>query len=195
MKSTAEIQLTHMAEHDELISQTVRKERSRLFNFIRKQIPDEEEAEDILQDVFYQLVETYRLMKPVERISSWLFTVARNKITDRFRKKKAVPVSQLDTINEEGETLTILDLIPDPADGPEAEMLAEMIMEALEAALDELPAVQREAFVLHEIEGQSFEQISQQTGVKVATLISRKRYAVLFLRERLREFYDELMED
>lgn len=184
-----------MAEHDELISQTVRKERSRLFNFIRKQIPDEEEAEDILQDVFYQLVETYRLMKPVERISSWLFTVARNKITDRFRKKKAVPVSQLDTINEEGETLTILDLIPDPADGPEAEMLAEMIMEALEAALDELPAVQREAFVLHEIEGQSFEQISQQTGVKVATLISRKRYAVLFLRERLREFYDELMED
>lgn len=195
MKSTAEIQLTHMAEHDELISQTVRKERSRLFNFIRKQIPDEEEAEDILQDVFYQLVETYRLMKPVERVSSWLFTVARNKITDRFRKKKAVPVSQLERINDEGETLTIIDLIPDPADGPEAEMLAEMIMEALEAALDELPAVQREAFVLHEIEGQSFEQISQQTGVKVATLISRKRYAVLFLRERLREFYDELMED
>ena len=111
------------------------------------------------------------------------------------RKKKAVPVSQLETITEEGESLTILDLIPDPADGPEAEMLVEMIMEELEAALDELPAAQREAFVLHEIEGQSFEQISQQTGVKVATLISRKRYAVLFLRERLREFYDELMED
>jgi RNA polymerase sigma factor (sigma-70 family) len=195
MKSTAEIQLTHMAEHDELISQTVRQERSRLFNFIRKQIPDEEEAEDILQDVFYQLVETYRLMKPVERVSSWLFTVARNKITDRFRKKKAAPVSQLERVTEDGETLTILDLLLDPADGPEAEMLAEMIMEELEAALDELPAAQREAFVLHEIEGQSFEQISQQTGVKVATLISRKRYAVLFLRERLREFYDELMED
>lgn len=184
-----------MADHDELISQTVRKERRRLFNFIRQYVPDEEDAEDLLQDVFYQLVETYRLMKPVERLSSWLFTVARNKITDRFRKKKAVPVSRLKKTEEEGESLTILDLIPDPGAGPEADMLTEMIMEELELALEELPEGQREAFVLHELEGKSFEQISQQTGLKVNTLISRKRYAVLFLRERLREFYDELIND
>ena len=187
-----------MADQDERIKQAVQQEGKRLRNFIRQYIPDEEDAEDLLQDVFYQLVETYRLMKPIERLSSWLFTVARNKITDRFRKKKAVPVSRLPrskNVEEEGAELTILDLLPDPADGPEAEMAAEMIMDELEMALEELPDVQREAFVLNELEGIPFEEISNQTGVKVNTLISRKRYAVRYLRERLQDLYDEFIYD
>lgn len=198
MKPSNDIEIAMKTDQDEMISQMVEKERGRLFNFIRKYVPDEEEAEDLLQDVFYQLVETYRLMKPVERISSWLFTVARNKITDRFRKKKAVPVSRLskaEQAEEDASGLTLLDLIPDPSEGPEAAMAVEMIMEELEAALEELPEAQREAFVLHELEGLSFEQISQRTGQKVKTLISRKRYAVLYLRERLQNLYDEFIFD
>lgn len=191
MKSKTDIGSGPVTGQNEQISATIRKERGRLLNFIRRHLPDEEEAEDLMQDVFFQFIETYRLMKPVERVSSWLFTVARNKITDRFRKKRAVPFSQLEKDGGGEAGLTILDLIPDPAQGPEAEFAANWIMEELEAALEELPEAQREAFVLHELEGYSFEEIAQMTGEKVNTLISRKRYAVLYLRACLQEFYDE----
>jgi RNA polymerase sigma factor (sigma-70 family) len=192
MKSKNDIESEAIAGQNERINATIQKERGRLLNFIRRYLPDENDAEDLLQDVFFQFTEAYRLMKPIERVSSWLFTVARNKITDRFRKKKAVPFSQLEKNgNKDTEALTILDLIPDPAAGPEAEFAANWIMEELEAALDELPEAQREAFVLHELEGYSFEEIAQMTGEKVNTLISRKRYAVLYLRACLQEFYHE----
>lgn len=180
------------------INEAVQQERGRLLSFIRRYLPDEDDAEDLLQDVFYQLIETYRLMKPVERLSSWLFTVARNKITDRFRKKKAVPFSRLsnrEAENEDSSPLSLLDLIPDPNEGPEAEFAAKLVMEELEEALEELPEAQREAFVLHELEGYPFEQIAAMTGENIKTLISRKRYAVLFLRERLGEIYQEFLNE
>lgn len=177
------------------MQETVKRERSRLLDFIRKRIPDADDAEDILQDVFYQLVENYRLTKPVEEVTAWLFTVARNKITDRFRKKKTESLEkQLAYANEEdGERMSLLDLLPAETDLPEMALLRSALMEELETALDELPAEQREVFVLHEIEGKSFNEISEMKGVGVNTLLSRKRYAVLYLRERLRDMYNELM--
>lgn len=177
------------------MQETVKRERSRLLDFIRKRIPDADDAEDILQDVFHQLVESYRLTKPVEEVTAWLFTVARNKITDRFRKKKTESLEkQLAYANEaDGERLSLLDLLPAETDLPEAALLRSALMDELEAALDELPAEQREVFILHEIEGKSFNEISERKGVGVNTLLSRKRYAVLYLRERLRDLYEELI--
>lgn len=177
------------------MQETVKRERSRLLDFIRKRIPDADDAEDILQDVFYQLVENYRLTKPVEEVTAWLFTVARNKITDRFRKKKTESLEkQLAYANEEdGERMSLLDLLPAETDLPEMTLLRSALMDELEAALDELPAEQREVFVLHEVEGKSFNEISEMKGVGVNTLLSRKRYAVLYLRERLRDLYNELI--
>jgi len=177
------------------IQETVKKESPRLLDFIRKRIPDANDAEDIMQDVFYQLVETYRLMKPIEEITAWLFTVARNKITDRFRKKKPESLEKqvVYSREEEGEMLNLSDILPSGDESQDTVMLRKAIMEELEDALDELPKDQREVFLLHEIDRKSFKEISGITGASVNTLLSRKRYAVLFLRERLQKLYTELI--
>jgi RNA polymerase sigma factor (sigma-70 family) len=181
-------------EQDRRISATVEKEESRLRNFIRRRVPDPGDAEDILQDVLYELVEAYRLMKPIEQAGAWLFRVARNRITDRFRKKKAVLASELAEIDEGGGMLSLEELLPSPDAGPDAAYARSLLLEELEDAIEELPAEQREVFVAHEFEGRSFKELAAESGASVNTLLSRKRYAVLYLRERLREIYDDLME-
>jgi RNA polymerase sigma factor (sigma-70 family) len=181
-------------EQDRRISATVEKEESRLRNFIRRRVPDPGDAEDILQDVLYELVEAYRLMKPIEQAGAWLFRVARNRITDRFRKKKAVLASELAEIDEGGGMLSLEELLPSPDAGPDAAYARSLLLEELEDAIEELPDEQREVFVAHEFEGRSFKELAAESGVSVNTLLSRKRYAVLHLRERLREIYDDLME-
>ena len=181
-----------MSGQDQRISDAVELEQARLRNFIRKRVPDETDAEDILQDVFYELVEAYRMMKPVERVSAWMFRVARNRITDLFRKRrpealKGGPVA----LDEDGESLLLEDLLPTADAGPEAVYARSVLLEELEAALEELPEEQREVFVAHEIKGQSFKEIAAATGVGLNTLLSRKHYAVVQLRERLQNIYDE----
>src|SRR5215472_1559725 len=180
-----------MTEQDRQISEVVTKERSRLRNFIRKRVPDPADAEDIVQDVLYELVEANRLLMPIEHITGWLFRVARNRITDLFRKKKPETFSGQRVEGEEGELLEIEELLPAPDAGPEALYLRNLLLEELELALDELPEEQREVFVAHELEGRSFKEIAAETGVGMNTLLSRKRYAVLHLRERLQSIYDE----
>src|SRR5712692_1058218 len=181
-------------EQDRRISAAVEQEQSRLRNFIRRRVPDPGDAEDILQDVFYELVEAYRLMKPIEQVGAWLFRVARNRITDRFRKKKPVLVSDLAEVEEGGEMLSLEELLPSLNAGPDAAYARSLLLEELEDALEELPDEQREVFVAHELEGRSFKALAAESGVSVNTLLSRKHYAVLYLRERLREIYDDLME-
>jgi RNA polymerase sigma factor (sigma-70 family) len=185
---------TMTVDQDRRISATVEKERSRLRNFIRRRVPDEGDAEDILQDVFYELVEAYRLMKPVEQVSAWLFRVARNRIIDRFRKKK--PEASVDdevagSKDRDGEVRTLEDLLPSPDAGPDAVFARNVLLDELEAALDELPEEQREVFIAHEVEGLSFKEIAAETGRPVNTLLSRKHYAVVHLRQRLQAIYDE----
>jgi RNA polymerase sigma factor (sigma-70 family) len=186
---------TMTSQQNESIERTVQKERRRLFDFIRKRVPKEEDAEDILQDVFYELIESYRVMQPIEQVSAWLFRVARNKITDMFRKRKPEPLTaqQFDGEEEDGARLNLADLLPDASDGPEAVYIRKMMLEALAEAMSELPPEQREVFVMHEIEDKSFKEISALSGVSVNTLLSRKRYAVLYLRERLRDMYNEFV--
>jgi RNA polymerase sigma factor (sigma-70 family) len=179
-----------MSEQDERIVEAVRHERGRLRAFIRRRVADEGDAEDILQEVFYELVETYRLMKPVEQVGAWLFRVARNRIADLFRRPRPRRLdSGVTTALEEGSFL--LAELPSPDGGPEADFAHRVLLEELAAALDELPAAQREVFVAHEVEGRSFKEISAATGVGVNTLLSRKHHAVLHLRRRLRAIYDE----
>jgi RNA polymerase sigma factor (sigma-70 family) len=181
-----------MADQDQRISETVMREQSRLRNFIRKRVADSSEAEDILQDVFYELVETSRMMKPIEQVSAWLFRVARNKIIDFFRKKRPeASISDHPAATADGESLTLEDLLPSPDEGPEAAFARSVLLEELEEALEELPEEQREVFVAHELEGLSFKEIAARTGVGVNTLLSRKHYAVIQLRERLQAIYDE----
>ena len=184
-------------EQNELISETVRKESPRLLRFIKNRVPDTEDPEDILQDVFTELVEVYRLMKPVEKMSAWLFTTTRNKITDLFRKKKAIPFSGLASNAQEDEEDTdfLYALLPDPSDSPEMLLFREVMRDELNKALDEIPEKNRSVFIQTEIEGKSFKEIAEATGLPVNTLLSRKRYAVLFLRDRLREMYDEYNND
>ena len=179
-------------QQDVQITETLDQERAKLRNFIRKQVADPADAEDILQDVFYELVESYRMMKPVEYAAAWLFRVARNRIIDLFRRRKreqALTVTAPTT--EDGEALDIFDLLPSPHAGPDALYAREVLLDELDAALDELPDDQREVFVANEIEGRSFKEIAAETGVSINTLLSRKRYAVLHLRERLRAIYEE----
>jgi RNA polymerase sigma factor (sigma-70 family) len=178
-------------EQDQRISEVVEREQSRLRNFIRRRVPDPRDAEDILQDVFYELVEANRLLMPIEHVTGWLFRVARNRITDLFRKKKPESFSDAALADEDGELLQIEDLLPSPDAGPEALYVRHMLLEELELAVAELPQEQRQVFVAHELEGRSFKQLAAETGVSVNTLLSRKRYAVLHLRERLRSIYDE----
>jgi len=179
-------------EQDQRISEVVKRERSWLGNFIRRRVPDPRDAEDILQEVFYELVEANRLLMPIEHVTGWLFRVARNRITDLFRKKKPESFSDAALEGEDGELLRLEDLLPSPDAGPEALYARSVLLDELEAALDELPEEQREVFVAHELEGLSFKEIAADTGVSVNTLLSRKRYAVLHLRQRLRSIYDEL---
>ena len=180
-----------MTEQDKKIAEIVVKERPRLRNFIRRRVPDPAEVEDIVQDVFYRLVEANRLLMPIEHVTGWLFSVARNRITDLFRKKKPESFSEQTIENEEGELLQIEDLLPSPEAGPDAAYLRSLLLEELELALDELPDEQREVFVAHEMEGRSFREMAEESGVSINTLLARKRYAVLHLRERLRDIYDE----
>jgi RNA polymerase sigma factor (sigma-70 family) len=180
-------------EQDQRISEVVKREQSRLRSFIRRRVPDPRDAEDILQDVFYELVEANRLLMPIDHVTGWLFRVARNRITDLFRKKK--PESFSDTAlaggDDDDEMLQIEDLLPSSDAGPEALYFRNLLLDELKLAVDELPPEQREVFVAHELEGRSFKQMSAETGVSVNTLLSRKRYAVLHLRERLQSIYDE----
>src|ERR1022692_1517397 len=178
-------------EPDQRISEVVKREQSRLHNFIRRRVPDPRDAEDILQDVFYELVEANRLLMPIEHVTGWLFRVARNRITDLFRKKKPETFSDAAVENEDGELLRIEDQLPSPDAGPEALYVRHVLLDELEFALDELPDEQREVFVAHELEGRSFKELSAESGVSVNTLLSRKRYAVLHLRERLQSIHDE----
>ena len=178
-------------EQDQRISEVVKRERSRLLNFIRRRVPDPGDAEDILQDVFYRLVEANRLLMPIEHITGWLFRVARNRITDLFRKKEPENFSEIELADENGEGLHFEDLLPSPDAGPEAVYARNLLLEELSQALGELPKEQREVFIAHELEGRSFKKLSAESGVSVNTLLSRKRYAVLHLRERLQRVYDE----
>ena len=184
-----------MTEQDRKISEIVAKERSRLRDFIRRRVPDPSDAEDIVQEVFYELVEANRLLMPIEHVTGWLFRVARNRITDLFRKKKPESFGDRMVENEEGELLQLEDLLPSRDAGPEALYIRNVLLEELELAIDELPAEQREVFIAHEVEGRSFKEIAAETGVSVNTLLSRKRYAVVHLRERLQDIYDELTKD
>jgi RNA polymerase sigma factor (sigma-70 family) len=176
-------------EQDQRISDVVQQQQSRLRTFIRRRVPDPRDAEDILQDVFYELVEASRLLMPIEHVTGWLFRVARNRITDLFRKKKPEPFN--DAMDEDGELLRLEDLLPSPDTGPDAVYARSVMLDELEFALDELPEEQREVFVAHELEGRSFKQLAAETGVSVNTLLSRKRYAVLHLRQRLQAIYGE----
>jgi RNA polymerase sigma factor (sigma-70 family) len=178
-------------EQDQGISEAVKREQTRLRNFIRLRVPDPRDAEDILQDVFYKLVEANRLLMPIEHVTGWLFRVARNRITDLFRKKKPENFSDVALADADGELLRLEDLLPSPDAGPEAMYARNVLLDEMELAIEELPAEQREVFVAHELEGRSFAELAAETGVNVNTLLSRKRYAVLHLRERLQGIYDE----
>jgi RNA polymerase sigma factor (sigma-70 family) len=178
-------------EQDQRISEVVKREQSRLRNFIRRRVPNPRDAEDILQDVFYELVEANRLLMPIEHVTGWLFRVARNRITDLFRKKRPESFSDTAIVDEDDERLQLEDLLPSPDAGPEALYARNVLLGELESAVDELPEEQREVFVAHELEGRSFKEMAAETGVSVNTLLSRKRYAVLRLRERLQGIYDE----
>jgi RNA polymerase sigma factor (sigma-70 family) len=185
-----------MNEQNRQIAETIGREQGRLRNFIRKSVPDREDAEDLLQDVFYELVEAYRLVKPIEQAGAWLFRVARNRIIDRFRRRK--PESSAVTPHqdhaEDGDVRSLEDLLPSPDAGPEAAYARRVLLDELDAALEELPAEQRFVFVAHELEGRSFRELASETGVAVNTLLSRKHYAVLHLRRRLQHIYDEFKE-
>jgi RNA polymerase sigma factor (sigma-70 family) len=190
------LSLERMAlEQDQPISEVVKREQSRLRNFIRRRVPDPRDAEDILQDVFYQLVEANRLLMPIEHVTGWLFRVARNRIIDLFRKKR--PERFSDTVGpgdeDEDDLRQLENLLPSPDAGPEALYARAVLLDELELAVDELPDEQREVFVAHELEGRSFKEMAAESGVSVNTLLSRKRYAVLHLRARLQSIYDEFM--
>jgi RNA polymerase sigma factor (sigma-70 family) len=178
-----------MAELDKRITETVTRERGQLRNFIRRRVPDASEAEDILQDVFFEFVEAYRLPEPIEQVGAWLYRVARNRIIDRFRKKKEVELPELSCDDEDVHWLD--EVLPSSEAGPDAEYARAMLMEALVAALEELPKEQRDVFIAHELEGRSFKELAEEGGVGVNTLLARKRYAVLHLRNRLQAVYDE----
>jgi len=178
-----------MAEQDKRIAETVSRERGRLGNFIRRRVPDASEAEDILQDVFYEFVAAYRLPEPIEQVGAWLFRVARNRIIDRFRKKKEEPFSE---VSGEADEETWLDgVLPSADAGPEAAYARAVLLDEFYAALAELPEEQRAVFIAHELDGRSFKELAAESGVSVNTLLARKRYAVLHLRGTLKIIYDE----
>jgi RNA polymerase sigma factor (sigma-70 family) len=178
-----------MAEQDKRITETISQERGRLRNFIRRRVPDTSEAEDILQDVFFEYVEAYRLPEPIEQVGAWLFRVARNRIIDRFRKKREVVLPEIPGEEEDGHWLE--EVLPSADGGPEAAYARSVLLEELHAALEELPREQRDVFIAHELDGRSFKELAAEKDVAVNTLLARKRYAVLHLRARLQTIYDE----
>ena len=194
MKETLVLQRMQ-GEQNQRIAETVEREQARLRSFIRRRVADRGDAEDILQEVFYEFVEAYRLMKPIERAGAWLFQVARNRIVDLFRKKKMGSINEPVAVADDGEALLLEDLLPSPQAGPEAVFARQVLIEELESALDELPAEQREVFIAHEIEGRSFKEIASEAGVSVNTLLSRKHYAVLHLRRRLEAIHGEFVQE
>ena len=181
-----------MTEQDRQISDVIAEERARLRNFIRRRVPNEADVEDLLREVFYELVEANRLLMPIDYVTGWLFRVARNRITDLFRKKRPENFTDAAVIGEDGDLLEIEDLLPSPDAGPEALCVRNVLLDELERALGELPDEQREVFVAHELEGRSFKELSAESGISVNTLLSRKHYAVLHLRQRLQGIHDEL---
>ena len=183
-------ELDRIAQQDQLIAAAVERDESRLRSFIRSRVLDTGDAEDVLQDVFYELIQAYRMMKPAEQVTAWLFRVARNRITDLFRRKKSASLSEPTSADEDAPTIE--DLLPSPDAGPDALYARNLLLEALDDALDELPDDQREVFLAHEFEGRSFKELSEESGTSINTLLSRKRYAVLHLRERLQEFSNRL---
>ena len=185
------VSVTSMIEQDRQISEVIAEQRFRLRSFIRKRVPNEADVEDLLQEVFFELVVANRMLMPIDYVTGWLFRVARNRITDLFRKKKPETFTDAAILDDEGELLQIEDLLPSPDAGPEAIYLRNLLLDELESALAELPAEQREIFVAHELEGRSFKELSAESGVSVNTLLSRKRYAVLHLRQRLQSIHDE----
>jgi len=180
-----------MIEQDLQISEVIAEQRSRLRSFIRKRVPNEADVEDLLQEVFFELVVANRLLMPIDYVTGWLFRVARNRITDLFRKKKPETFTDAAILDDEGELLQIEDLLPSPDAGPEAIYLRKVLLDEMDSALAGLPTEQREVFVAHELEGRSFKELSAESGVSVNTLLSRKRYAVLHLRQRLQSIHDE----
>jgi RNA polymerase sigma factor (sigma-70 family) len=178
-------------EQDQRISEVVKRERSRLHNFIRRRVPDPRDAEDILQEVFYELVEANRLLMPIEHVTGWLFRVARNRIADLFRKKKPESFTDVAVADDEEELLRLEDLLPSTDAGPDALYARSVLLEELKFALSELPAEQREVFVAHDLEGRTFKEMAAESGVSINTLLARKHYAVLHLREHLRSIYDD----
>jgi len=179
-------------EQDQRIAEVVKREQSRLRNFIRRRVADPRDVEDILQDVFYKLVEANRLLMPIDHVTGWVFRVARNRIIDLFRMTKTERFGDRLSVNEQDDELRFEDLLPSPDAGPDAQYTRKVLLDELELAIDELPKEQREVFVAHELEGRSFEQIAKESGVSLNTLLSRKRYAVLRLRRRLHHIYYEL---
>ena len=182
-------------EQDQWILDVVEREASRLRSFIRRRVADPRDAEDILQEVFYELVEANRLLMPIDHVTGWLFRVARNRIVDLFRKTKTERLSDVPASDDQNEQLQIDDLLPSPDAGPEALFARRLLLDELALAIDELPEDQREVFVAHEVDGRSFKEIAARTGVSVNTLLSRKRYAVLHLRRRLERIYDDFRHD
>jgi RNA polymerase sigma factor (sigma-70 family) len=182
-------------EQDQRISETVEREQARLRSFIRRRVADQRDAEDILQEVFYEFVEAYRLMKPIEQVSGWLFRVARNRIIDLFRRKKPGSLADPVAVADDGEELLLEDLLPSPDAGPDAAYARGVLLEELDEALDELSEAQREVFLAHEVEGRSFKDLSAETGVSVNTLLARKHRAVVHLRRRLQAIYEEFTKE
>ncbi len=179
-----------LEEQDRQFADALRRDEPRLRSFIRKRVLDMEDAEDVLQDVFYELIAAYRMMRPAEQVTAWLYRVARNRITDLFRRRKAVSLSEaVDAEDDDGTEFG--DLLPSPDDGPDAIYARKLLFEAMDEALAELPEEQREVFVAHELLGKSFKEMATETGVSLNTLLSRKRYAVLHLRNRLQEIREE----
>ena len=179
-------------ERNDKVQKTILKEQNRLLNFIRRSVGNIEDAKDILQDVLYQFVSGYDDIREAERTTSWLYTVAKNRIIDLFRKKKPKPMSELNITDEDANMLTIEDILPDRAILPDDEYFYSTLWDAIDAAVNELPDKQKEVFYLNEIDGKSFKEIAEITGDPINTLLSRKRYAILYLRERLQEFFNEL---
>ena len=187
--------VTSMIEQDRQIAEVLAEQKSRLKNFIRKRVPNPADAEDLLQEVLFELVQAHRLLMPIETATGWLFRVARNRITDLFRRKKPEPFADAALEDDEGDLLHIEDLLPSPDAGPEALYFRQVLLDELSAAIAELPDDQRAVFVAHELEGRSFKDLTAETGVNINTLLARKRYAVLHLRHRLQSIHDEFLKD
>ena len=194
--TTLTLSMTADQQSNVKIVQTFGKESKRLLNFIKQRVPTNEDAEDILQDVMYEFVNTFRVMKPVEQVASWLFTVARNRITDFYRKKRPSLLEDFTiSAKEDGETLSLGDMLPANDGSPEAKMMNDLIMTNITESLKKLPTEQREVFIMHELEDKSFQEIADITGANINTLLSRKRYAVMFLREELQGLYIDLFKN